>query len=176
MEMPELDKKIKRALLCKTNGILPSEETFTQILASLEKKQARRTFNISYKNYIIAFICAVSVIFGTTLIVSVDARASAMEIINTVKSVIILDKSNNVAERNADEIFMKHAISNNNQPGNADILKKPGVNTLFLQAILLNQVNGLKLCLKLLAIGSMTFGQTWNYNRVRHGRGQVPSY
>ena len=178
MEMHELDNRIKRALLCKTNEILPSEENFIQILAGLEKQQARRTLNISYKHYIIALICAVSVIFGTTLIVSVDARASAMEIISTVKSVFILDKSNKVVEINADEVFMKHAISDNTQPGNADILKKMGVNALFLQTFagcfLLNQVYDLGLCLRLLVIGRMTLGQTWYYNKFRQG--QVPSF
>src|SRR5665648_303825 len=57
MEMPELDKEIKRALLCKANEIIPSEDTFTLILAGLEKKQASRTINTSYKHYILAFIC-----------------------------------------------------------------------------------------------------------------------
>jgi len=178
MEMHELDNRIKRAFLCKTNEILPSEETFIQILAGLEKSQARRTLNISYKQYIIALICVVSVIFGTTSMLSVDARASAMQIINTVKSVFILDNNNKVVEINADEVFMKHAISDNTQPGNADILKKMGVNALFLQTFagcfLLNQVYDLELCLRFLVIGRMTLGQTWYCNKFWHG--QVPSY
>ena len=101
MEMLELDNKIKKALLCKTNEIIPSEETFTLILAGLDKKQAsRNNFDTSYKHYIIAFICAFSVMFGTTLILSVDVKSSAMELMSTVKTVITLDKSNKVIENN----------------------------------------------------------------------------
>jgi len=176
MEMHELDNRIKRALLCKTNEILPSEENFIQILAGLEKQQARRTLNISYKHYIIALICAVTMIFGTTSMLSADAKSSAMEIINTVKSVFILDNNNKVVERNLEEV--KHAISDNTQPGNADILKEMGVDALFLQTFagcfLLNQVYDLELCLRLLVIGRVTLGRTWYYHKFWHG--QVPSY
>jgi len=101
MEMPELDKKIKRAILCKANEIIPSEDTFTLILAGLEKKQATRTFNTSYKHYIIALICAISVIVGATLALSVDVNSSAIQLISTVKTVSTMDSSNQVIERNA---------------------------------------------------------------------------
>lgn len=166
MEMHELDNRIKRALLCKTNEILPSEETFKQILAGLEKQKAHRTLNISYKHYIIALICVATMIFGATSMLSVDTKSSAMEIINIVKSVFISD-NNKVFEKNPDEV--KHATSDNTQPGNADIFKKMGVNALFIQTFagcfLLNQVYDLELCLRFLLIGRMTLGQTWYYNK-----------
>lgn len=169
MEMHELDKRIKRALLSKTNEILPSEESFTQILASLEKKKARRTFNISYKHYILTLICAVSLIFGTTLIPSVDVKNSAMEIINTITTVSILDKSNKVIEKNANELF-KHI--DNTQLANADTSKRVGVSLLFLRTFtsyfLLNKVNNLELYLRLLIIGRMTIIQTWYDDKFRH--------
>ncbi|MDO0824973.1 hypothetical protein [Desulfosporosinus nitroreducens] len=178
MEMHELDNKIKRALFCKTNEIEPSEETFTLILAGLEKKQSRRTFKTSYKHYIIAFICALSVIFGTTLILSVDVKSSDMELINTVKTVIILDKSNKVIEKNADEVIKHAAISDNTQIANADTSKTVGVSVFLLQTLagcfLLNQVNDLELYLRLLIIGRMTLAQTWYDNKFWHR--QVPSY
>ena len=172
MEIHEFDNKIKRALLCKVDEIRPSEETLIQILAGLEKQQASSTLAIRYKHYMIALICAVSIIFGTTLIVSVGARASAMVITNTVKSVFILDNNNKVAERIADKVLMKHAFSDNTQPGNVDIVNSMGVGALFLQTFagcfLLSQVYDLKLCLKLLAIGRMTLTQTWYLNKLRH--------
>ena len=180
MEIHELDNTIKKALLCKTNEILPSDETLLNILAGIEKQQARGplNMNISYKHYIVALFCAVSIIFGTTLFISVEARTSTMELINTVKSVFILDKRNDVDEKNDDEVLMKYAISDNNQPVNADNLKKAGVNVLFLQAFsecfLLNQVYDLGLCLRLLIIGRITLGQTWYYSKFRPG--YVPSY
>jgi hypothetical protein len=179
MEMHELDERIKKALLSKANEIQASEQNFLQILACLEKKQARRTFNISYKHYIIAFICAVSVIFGTTLIPSVDVKASAMEIINTVKAVIIMDKSNKAVEKNAEEVF-KHAISTNTQLSNADTSKRVrvGVSVFLLQTFascfLFTQVNDLELYLRFLIIGRMTLAQTWYDNKFWHR--QVLSY
>ncbi|TGE38507.1 hypothetical protein E4K67_11310 [Desulfosporosinus fructosivorans] len=175
MEMHELDKRIKRALLSKTNEILPSEETFTQILAGLEKKKARRSVYISYKHYIIAFICAVSVIFGTTLIPSVDVKNSATEMISTVTTVIMLDKSNKVFARNANELF-KHIDST--QLANADNSKRVGASVLFLRTFtrcfLLNKVNKLELYLRLLIIGRMTMIQTLYDDKFRHR--QVPLY
>ena len=179
MEMHEVDEKIKRALLCKATEILASEQTFTQILACLEKKQARRSFTISYKHYIIAFICAISVIFGTTLIPSVAVKASAMEIINTVKTVIILDKSNKVVEKNADEVF-KYAINDNTQLVNADTSKRVGVGVsvfllqTFASCFLFSEVNDLELYLRFLIIGRMTLAQTWYDNKFWHR--QVLSY
>lgn len=127
----EIDGRIKMALLCKTNEILPSEETFTQILAGLEKSQARRIFNISHKRYIIAFMCATFMIFGTTLMLSVDARASAMEIINTVKSVFILDNNNKVVEKPAAEAFIKPAVSLTTHLSDAELSEKMGVKVSF---------------------------------------------
>jgi len=178
MEMLELDNRIKKALLCKTNEIEPSEETFTLILAGLEKKQAHRTFKTSYKHYIVAFICALSVIFGTTLIPSVNVKSSAMELINTVKTALILDKSINVLEKNADEVTNHTAISHNTQLANADTSKTVGVSAFLLQTFagcfLLNKVCDLELCLRFLVVGRMTLGQTWYYNKFSHG--QVPSY
>lgn len=172
MEIHELDNTIKRALLCKADEIRPSEETLIQILAGLEKQQASSTLAIRYKHYMIALICAVSIIFGTTLIVSVDARASAMVITNAVKSVFILDNNNKVTERIADEVIMKYAISGNTQSGNADIINSMGVGALFLQTFagcfLLNQVYNLKLCLRLMAIGRMTVRQVWYSNKFRY--------
>ena len=171
MEMHELDERIKRALFSKTNEILPSEETFTLILSGLEKKQARRTFNIRYKHYIIAFICALSVIFGTTLIQLVDVKSSAIELINTAKTVIILDKSNKVIEKIAVEVF-------DTQLANADTSRRVGVSDFLLQTLagcfLLNQVNNLKFYLRFLIIGRMTLVQTWYDNKFWHR--QVPSY
>jgi len=157
MEIHELDHTIKRALLYKTNEIQPSDETFIQILAGLEKQHAHRALIISYKHYLIALICAVSVILGTTLVVSIDARASAIEITNTVQSVLILDKSNKVVE-GADKVFVKHAL----------LLQT------FAGCFLLNQVIDLKLCLRFLIIGRMTLGQAWYYNKSPHER--VPLY
>jgi len=172
MEIHELDNTIKRALLCKVDEIRPSEETLIQILEGLEKQQASSALAIRYKHYMIALICAVSIIFGTTLIVSVGARASAMVITNTVKSVFILDNNNKVSERIADEVLMKHAISDNTQPGNVDIINNMGVGALFLHTFagcfLLNQVYDLKLCLRLLAIGRMTVRQAWYSNKFRY--------
>lgn len=178
MEIHELDNTLKKALLSKANEIQPSDETLIHILASLEKQPTRRTLNISYKHCVIALICAVSVLFGTILSVSADARASAIAMTNTVKSVFILDQSLNVAGTNTGKDLIKYTISDNTQPVNADISKKMGVNTLFLQTFagcfLLNQVYDLGLSLRLLLIGRMTLGQTWYYNRFRPG--QFPSY
>jgi len=177
MEMHELDNKIKRALFCKTNEIEPSEETFTLILAGLEKKQARRIFKTSYKHYFVAFICALSVIFGTTLIQSVNVKSSTIASINTIKTGIILDKSNKDLEKNADEVIKDAAISDNTRIAKADTSKTVGVN-VFLQTFagcfLFNQVNDLELYLRLLIIGRMTLVQTWYDNKFWHR--QVPSY
>jgi len=177
MEMHELDNKIKRALLCKTNEIEPSEEAFRLILAGLEKEQARKTFKTSYKHYIIAFICALSVIFGTTLILTVDGKSSTMELINTVKTVIILDKSNKVIEKNADGVINHADISDNTQLANSDTSKTVGVSVLLLQTFarwfLFNQVN-VELYLRLLNIERMTLAQTWYNNKFWHR--QVPLY
>lgn len=173
MEIHELDNTIKRALLCKVDEIRPSEETLIQILEGLEKQQASSTLAIRYKHYMIALICAVSIIFGTTLIVSVGARASAIVITNTVKSVLIMDNNNKVDI--ADEVLMKHTFSDNTQPGNVDIINNMGVGALFLQTFagcfLLNQVYDLKLCLRLLAIGRMTVREAWSSNKFRYEQG-----
>jgi len=178
MEMHELDDKIKRALFCKTNEIESSEETFTLILSGLEKKQARRTYKTSYKHYFIAFICALSVIFGITLIQSVNVKSSAMELINTIKTVIILDKSNKVIEKNADDVIKPAAIGDNTQLTNAATSKKVGVNVFFLETFagcfLFNQVNDLESYLRLLIIARMTLAQTWYDNKFCHR--QAPSY
>lgn len=172
MEIHELDNTIKRALLCKVDEIQPSEESFKQILAGLEKQQASSTLAIRYRRYMIAVICAVSIIFGTTLIVSVEARDAAMVITSTVKSAFILDNDKKVAERIADEVLMNDAISDNTQLGNADIINNMGVGALFLQTFagcfLLNQVYDLKLCLRLLEFGRMTARQVWYSNKFRY--------
>jgi len=177
MEMHELDNKIKKALLCKTNEIEPSEEAFTLILAGLEKEQARRTFKTSYKHYIIAFICALSVIFGTTLILLVDVKSSTMELINTVKTVIIMDESNKVLEKNADGVIKHAAISDNTQLANSDTSKTVGVSVMLLQTFagcfLFNQVN-LEFYLRLLIIEKMILAQTRYNNKFWHR--QVPLY
>ena len=171
MEMPELDKKIKKALLSKANEIIPAEDTFTLILASLEKKQVTKTFNTSYKHYIIAFICAISLIVGATLALSVDVSSSAIELISTVKTVITMDNSNQVIERNAG-VVSKQTVSDNPQLANTDTSKGVGISVFFIQTfagcILLNQVNDLELYLKLLIIGRMTLAQTWYDRKFWH--------
>jgi len=178
MEMSELENKIKRALLSKTNEIEPSEETFTLILAGLEKKQGHRTFKTSYKHYMIVFLCALSVIFGTTLTLSVDVKSSTLELINSVKTVTIMDKSNKVSEKNADEAIKHTAFSDNIQVANANTSKNEAVSVFFLQTFagcfLFNQVNDLGLYLRFLIIGRMTLAQSWYNNKFRHG--QVPAY
>ena len=178
MEMHELDNQIKRALLCKTNEIEPSEEAFTLILAGLEKKQARRTFKTSYKHYIIALFCALSVIFGITLTRSVDVNSSGMELINSVKTAIILDKSKIVLGKNTDEVIKQAAISDNIRLATVDTSKNVGVSVFLLQTFagcfLFNQVNDLELYLRFLIIGRMTLAQSWYNNKFRPG--QVPSY
>jgi|GEM_PF-1810863 len=171
MEMSEIDKRIKRALLCKTNEIIPSEDTFTLILAGLEKEQASRTFNTNYKYYIIAFICAFSVIFGTTLILSVKVKSSPVGLINAVKTVIILDRGNKFSEKNADEV-LKQVVSDNAQLTSADTFKKAGVSVFLLQTlagcILLNQVNDLEIYLRFLVMGRMNLVHTWSENKFWH--------
>ncbi|MDQ7094664.1 hypothetical protein REC12_13795 [Desulfosporosinus sp. PR] len=174
MAMSELDNKIKNALLCKTKEIEPSEETFTLILAALEKRPMRKT---SYKRYFIAFICALSVIFGSTLIFTVCAKSSALELISTVKTMFILDKSNKFTEKKPDEVNYA-PNSANTQLVNTDSSPKAGTSVLLWQTLagcfLLNQGNDLELYLKLLNIGRMTLAQTWQDNKfwIR----QAPSY
>jgi len=171
MEMSEIDKKIKRALLCKTNEIIPSEDTFTLILAGLEKEQASRTFNTNYKYYIIAFICAFSVIFGTTSILLVNVKSSSVGLINTVKTVIILDRGNKFFEKKADEV-LKQAVSDNAQLTSADAFEKTGVSVFLLQTLagcfLLNQVNDLEIYLRFLVIGRKNLVQPWYENKFWH--------
>lgn len=171
MEMPQLDKKIKRALLCKTDEILPSEDAFSQILAGLEKNQVRGAFYKSYKHYIIAFICALSVLLGTTFVLSVNVKSSVLELISTVKTVITLDKGNIVIEKDEDEVLKHAPISNHIQ------LEKAGVNVLFVQTLagcfLLNQLNDWELYLKLLILGRTTLAQPWYDHKFWHG--QVPA-
>ncbi|ODA39794.1 hypothetical protein [Desulfosporosinus sp. BG] len=171
MEMPELEKRIKGALLSKTDEIIPADETFTRILEGLEKKQKRRILNMSYTHCIIAFICAVSVIFGATIILSVNEKASAREIINTVTTVIVLDKSKKVDEINNDESII-HTVNNDAKQGIADTSKIVG-NIFFLQTFtscfLLSQLNDLELYLKLMIIGKLTLAQNWYDDRFWHG-------
>ena len=123
----EIDGRIKMALLCRSNEILPSEETFTKILAGLEKPQTRRTFEMSHKRYIIAFMFGIFMVVGSSLMVSVDARASAMEIVNTVRSVFILDNNNKVIEIPANEAFIKPAVSLTTKLSDAELSEKMGV-------------------------------------------------
>jgi len=176
MEMPELDKEIKRALLCKANEIIPSEDTFTLILAGLEKKQASRTINTSYKHYILAFICAISVIVGATLALTVDVNSLDAQL-STVKTVSTMDYSNHVIERNVG-VVSKQTASDNPQLANPDNSKRVGVSVFLIQTlagcILLNQVNDLELYLKLLIIGRMILAQTWYESKFWHR--QVPIY
>lgn len=168
MEMPELDNKIKRALLGKANEIEPSEEAFALILAGLEKKQARRTFKTSCKHYIIAFICMLSVLVGITFILLADVKVSAMELIHTTKTVITLDESNKVLAKNADGVTNHAAVSDNSRLADSDTSKTAGMSVMLLQTFagcfLFNQIN-LEFYLRLLIIEKMTLAQTWYNNK-----------
>lgn len=177
MEMPELDNKIKRALLGKANEIEPSEEAFALILAGLEKKQARGTFKRSYKHYIMALICALSVLVGITFSLLADAKVSARELINTAKTVTSLDEGNNVLAKNADGVINDAAVSDNSPLANWDTAKTAGISVMLLQTFagcfLLNQVN-VEFYLRLLIIEKMLLAQTWYDNKFWHR--QVPLY
>lgn len=163
MEMPEFDKKIKEALLSKSSEVIPSDETFARILKGLEKKQKRKVLSMGYPQCLIAFICAVSLLFGATIILSVKSKVSAREIINTVTTVIVLDKTKKLDERYNDE-GIKPIVGDDTKPDNAGTLTRTGrkfILQTFTGCFLLSQLNNLELYLKLMIIGKMTLAPRW---------------
>lgn len=177
MEMPELDNKIKRALLSKAQEIEPSEEAFALILAGLEKKQARGTFKTNCKHCVIALICMLSVLAGIIFILLADVKASALEFVNTAKTAIVLTETNQVLAKNADGVLNHTAVSDDIRLTNWDTSKTAGISVMLLQTFagcfLFNQVN-LEFYLRLLIIEKMTLAQTWYNNKFWHR--QVPLY
>lgn len=174
METHEFDNKIKRALCSKADEMLPSEDTFTQILAGLNKKQVRKTFKASVNQYFIVLICAVSVILGTLLIQPGAVKDSAVTLINSVKTMLILDKSEKVLDKDADGKF--NPFKANNQSG-MDNSKRESEGVSYLQSLAgfsLQQGNELELFFRLLIISRMTYVQTWYDNKF--WRRQVLAY
>lgn len=131
----EIDNSIKQALLFKANAIELSAETFPKILAGIKKSQTQGRLQLGFKNYIAVVACLVIIIFGGSLALSVNARASAMEIIETIKTVFILDKNNNIVEKPTDYAFLQPAYSNTSLLSDSDISKKMGMQVFFPKTI-----------------------------------------
>lgn len=157
MAMPEFDNRIKRALVCKANEIQPSDEIFSKILAGLEKKQAHCPLTKSSKYGLIALICAVSLLAGSLLIIPLDLKTSALELINGAKTVFTFDQNSQVTEKKGDGAF-NHPTKDNTRFGNDGSSRKVCLNAFLLQT-LMNQVPDLELYLRLLLIGKLISGQ-----------------
>lgn len=129
-EMSEIDYGIKRSLCYKVDQIEPSEENFTQILAGIENFQGWKTFNLGYKHYIAAFLCAVLIISGTFML-SDNTRAFAKETLVAIKTIFIMDKNHNVVEKPTTYSFLQPAYNKNTQLSDSDLSKQMGVKVSF---------------------------------------------
>jgi len=127
----EFDNRIKRELINKVDEVQFSQGIFFRVLAGVEQKRSYNYYFLGMKKYTLAAICVLFLIIGTTFTFSPDVRAVASGVVQSVRTVFVLNKDDQVVERPANQVFVTPACSLNTQLSDAELSKKIGLHFSF---------------------------------------------
>lgn len=134
--MRELDHTIRTGLWRETNDVEFSEEIiFQKILVGMDDYQARKKINWGFKQYATALIFALFLTGSSSIAFSPGARVFANDVMQSIKTVFMLDDSGKVVEKPASEMFRQPGLSIRSQLNDSEMSKKLGVNVCFPQTL-----------------------------------------
>ncbi|EPR09973.1 hypothetical protein [Ruminiclostridium papyrosolvens] len=120
------DNIIKRNISDKANEITVSEKNMQDILLEVRKRKKEKNLYTGFRKYAVAAVIAL-VFMVVTFAASDNARAIAVEVINNIKTVFIMDKDNNVIERPANEVLINPCLSKTTDLSDKELSEKMGI-------------------------------------------------
>ena len=128
------DKKIKNELL-KVDEINFSEGIFPQVLAGIKQQPSNHFLAYGIKKYVLVTICALFLLVGATFTFSADARNAASGVVESVRTVFVLDKNEQVVEKSSDQVFITPAVTLNTELSDTALSKRIGIHVRFPQIL-----------------------------------------
>lgn len=131
----EYDIIIKKELSNVASGIKKSEESLQDIFIETERRRLEKGKLHVRLNKYIAIACIVCVVLATPFIVSVNVRAMAIEVINSVKMVFVMDKNNQIVEKPATEVQIMPGVPMETLLSDEELSKKIGIEVCIPQTL-----------------------------------------
>lgn len=136
-----LDDRIKQELTLKANTINPSDEMLWKIIKRIEndKIEDKSMLNdslskIIMKRWIAISLCGILIFSGMLLAFSVEARAIALDAVNTIKTIFVLEKLEGkyeIVEKSSTDEILTPILSRGSQLSDAELTAKMGFTIRF---------------------------------------------
>ncbi len=120
------DNIIKKNITDTANEITVSENNIQDILLEVRKRKKEKNLYTGFRKYAVAAVIAL-VFLIVTFAASENARAMAVEVINNIKTVFIMDKDNNVVERPANEVLINPCLNKTTDLSDEQLSEKMGI-------------------------------------------------
>ncbi len=121
-----IDNIIKRNITDTANEITVSENKIQDILLEVRKRKKEKNLYTGFRKYAAAAVVAL-VFMIVTFAASDNARAVAVEVINNIKTVFIMDKDNNVIKRPANEVLINPCLTKTTDLSDKELSEKMGI-------------------------------------------------
>lgn len=123
----EYDFIIKSELSYVANGVKNSEDSLKDIFIETDRRRLEKgKLHVRFSKYI-AVACIACVVLATPFIVSANVRAMAIDVINSVKMVFVMDNNNEIVERPANEVKIMPAVNKVTLLSDKELSKKIGI-------------------------------------------------
>ncbi len=135
MENRLYDVIIKRELSNVADGIKNSEDSLQDIFIETERRRLEKGKLHVRFNKFIAIACIAFVVLTTPFIFSANVRAVAIEVINSVKMVFVMDDNNEIVERPSNEVQIMPAVPKETMLSDEELSKKIGIKLCIPQTL-----------------------------------------
>jgi hypothetical protein len=132
------EERIKAELKLAGNNVKPSNELYSVIMEDIKNKKKgsigmfRNKFaHMGAKKFAAALVCLVVVLGGISYSASPDFRAFAAETAEKIKTIFILDTSNNVVEKDINQVPLQTIVSKLTTISDAELSDKVGFKVVF---------------------------------------------
>lgn len=119
----------------KVDEINFSEGIFPEVLAGIEQQPSNHFLAYGIKKYVLVTICALFLFVGATFTFSADARNAASGVVESVRTVFVLDKNEQVVEKSSDQVFITPAVTLNTELSDTALSKRIGIHVRFPQIL-----------------------------------------
>ncbi|HEX2925866.1 MAG TPA: hypothetical protein VHP38_06360 [Ruminiclostridium sp.] len=128
----QLDSFIKKEFSDRANEAVLAENGLQNILVQM-KSRKKKGKNYAGVGRCAAVACIALAVTASILFFSSDARAMALDVINNIKTVFILDSNGKVIEKPANEVLINPAVSRMTQLSDEELSKKSGMKVFIPQ-------------------------------------------
>jgi hypothetical protein len=137
-----LEELVTQDLQRKASEVQPSDEMLSRMMGRIKADGGGNSSRIKYRipsfhirRWIVVTVCSAFILMGIMFTLSEDVRAATLEAIDTLKSIFVIDRSENgeyaIVEKAADDFLTSFSVCNTTYLSDEELTRKMGFHVYF---------------------------------------------